>query len=102
MKKFFTLLLFTGIISAASAQQQAGDYQVQAQFSYYSISGFNTGTLYFNASKFITQNFEIGVSPQIVFSTEDIFNLSFYSNYNFLTKDAKMVPYLGAQVFLND
>ncbi|CAN5317351.1 hypothetical protein BH09BAC3_BH09BAC3_11650 [soil metagenome] len=102
MKKLFALILFTSVISAASAQQQAGDYQVQAQFAYYSFSGLSYGTLYLNGSKFITDHIEVGISPQLTFSTETTFNLSFYGNYNFLTKDAKMVPYAGASIFLID
>ncbi|NOT76548.1 MAG: hypothetical protein HOP08_16590 [Cyclobacteriaceae bacterium] len=100
MKKLLFLILFTGVISAASAQQQEGDFQIQAQATYFSAAGTSGGFLYLNASKFLTQNIELGVSPIISFGDGASVNLSLFGNYNFLTSDAKFVPYAGVQILI--
>ncbi len=103
MKKLFILALFIIAASAAVAQQQQGDFQLQAQASYYSNSfagqSFSVGSLYFNASKFFTDNIEVGVQPFFSFSdASTTVNLSFFGNYSFLTDNAKLVPYGGVQI----
>lgn len=98
MKKLFILTAFMAAATVALAQQQKGDFQLQAQGAYYSTSGFDFGSLYFNASKFVTDKVEIGVSPYFTFSTETTVNLSVFGNYSFLSGDAKMVPYAGAGI----
>jgi hypothetical protein len=101
MRKINLFLLITlSSLTVAFAQQQKGDFQLQAQGSYFSASGFSGGTLFVNGSKFITQNVEVGAAPIIAFGGETTINLSLYSNYNFITNDAKMVPYAGAQLLL--
>lgn len=101
MKKLSLFLLLTvASLTFAFAQQQKGDFQLQAQGTYFSASGFSGGTLFLNGSKFITQNVEVGASPIFTFGGETTINLSIYSNYNFLLNDAKMVPYAGAQLLL--
>ncbi len=101
MKKLKLFVLLTcASLTFTFAQQQKGDFQLQAQGSYFSASGFSGGTLFLNGSKFVTQNIEVGASPIFTFGTETTINLSAYSNYNFITNDAKMVPYAGAQLLL--
>src|SRR5579871_2699145 len=71
MKKILSLILMTGVTFAVTGQQQKGDIQAQAQFSYTSMTisanGFSEtvsiGQLYMNASKFVTDHVEVGVSP---------------------------------------
>lgn len=101
MKKLLILTAFVVASSAAFAQQQKGDFQVQAQASYISVSGIDIGSIYFNASKFVTDNIEVGVSPYVTISSfsTDV-NLTIFGNYSFLTPDGKFVPYLGAGVTL--
>jgi hypothetical protein len=102
MKKFLLLALLLVSGGAAFAQQAKGDFQLQAQGAYYnnSFSGvsFSTGTLYFSASKFLTDNVELGIAPFFMFGDFSSTNLSIFGNYSFLTADAKMVPYVGAQL----
>jgi len=104
MKKLVILAALLVSASAAFSQQQKGDFQLQAQASYFSNSfagqSFSSGSLYLNASRFVTDNIEVGFSPFIFFSTETTVNLSFFANYSFLTENAKLVPYAGAQVML--
>jgi hypothetical protein len=101
MKKQLVITLLTMLVSLPMlAQQEKGDFQLQAQGSYYSIAGFDGGYIYLNASKFVTQNIEVGASPIISISTETTLNLAFFGNYSFVTKDAKLVPYVGAQLQL--
>ncbi len=95
MKKLLFLLVLLVAGSAAYAQQQKGDFQLQAQAAYYSVEGFDFGSVYFNASKFITDQVEIGASPYLTISTETTMNLTLFANYSFLTSNAMLVPYAG-------
>jgi hypothetical protein len=98
-KQILLILAFALMFSApALAQQEKGDFQLQAQGSYYNFAGFDGGYIFLNASKFVTQNIEVGASPIINISTETTVNLSFFSNYNFVLENAKMVPYAGVQL----
>ncbi len=100
-KQLLFILAFALMFSApVLAQQEKGDFQLQAQGSYYSISGFDGGYIFLNASKFVTQNIEVGASPIISISTQTTVNLSVFGNYNFMLENAKMVPYAGAQLML--
>lgn len=103
MKKIIILAALLVSASAAFAQQQKGDFQLQAQASYFSNSfagqSFSSGSVYVNASRFVTDNIEVGLSPFIFISDiSTTMNLSFFGNYSFLTENAKLVPYAGAQV----
>lgn len=104
MKKLFTLLVCMAFTGLSMGQQQAGDFQLQAQASYFSNSfagqSFSSGSLYFNASRFFTDNIEAGLSPFIMFSDQTTVNLSFFGNYSFLLENAQLVPYGGVQVML--
>lgn len=105
MKRIIILCAFVMASSWLFAQQQQGDFQLQAQASYYSNSfagqSFSSGSLYFNASKFFTDNIEVGLSPFFIISdASTTVNLSFFGNYSFLTDNAKLVPYGGVQFML--
>ncbi len=106
MKKLIILTALLASVSAVYAQQQKGDFQLQAQASYFSNSfagqSFSSGSLYFNASRFLTDNIELGIQPFIMFSTQTTLNMSVFANYSFLTDNAKLVPYIGAQVMFYD
>ncbi|MGC4022385.1 MAG: hypothetical protein QM734_10765 [Cyclobacteriaceae bacterium] len=114
MKKILSLILMTGVTFAVSGQQQKGDIQAQAQFSYtsmtVSVSGssqtVSIGQLYMNASKFITDNVELGVSPILSFvkysgDSQTSLKFSAFANYSFLTDNAKLVPYAGGQLIVD-
>lgn len=102
MKKLILLVILLVTVTSVYSQQQAGDFQLQAQASYFSNSfagqTFSAGSLYFNASRFFTDNIEVGVSPFISFSDQTTVNLAFFGNYSFLLDNAKLVPYGGVQV----
>jgi hypothetical protein len=102
MKKLFFLTILLASVMPAFGQQEAGDFQVQAQASYYSNSfagqTFSAGSIYFNASRFFTDNIEVGVSPFFNFGDQTTVNLSFFGNYSFLLDNAMLVPYGGVQV----
>lgn len=102
MKKLIIMMIVLASASLAYGQQQAGDFQLQAQASYFSNSfagqSFSAGSIYLNASRFFTDNIEAGVSPFFMFSDQTTVNLSFFGNYSFLLEDAKFVPYGGVQV----
>lgn len=102
MKKQLALIVFSALVSLPLlAQQEKGDFQLQAQGSYYNFAGFDGGYIYLNASKFFTQNIEVGASPIFnIGAGGTTVNLSFFGNYNFMVENAKMVPYIGAQVLL--
>lgn len=102
MKKIILLSAFLMASFGLFAQQQQGDFQLQAQAAYYSNSfagqSFSMGSLYFNASKFFTDNIEVGISPFFTFSdASTTMNMSFFGNYSFLTDNGKLVPYGGVQ-----
>lgn len=101
MKKIHIVLVMILVsFTFAFAQQQKGDLQLQVQGTYFSQGSFNGGFVFFNASKFITQNIEVGASPIISISTKTTVDLSVYSNYNFISGNAKMVPYAGVQLLV--
>ncbi len=102
MKKLLILTAFVISASAAVAQQQKGDYQIQAQAAYYNVSGFDFGNIYFSGSKFVTDRVEIGVSPNITISTVTSVNMTVFANYSFLSGDGKMVPYAGGGITFYD
>ena len=102
MKKLIVVSAIVLASTAAFGQQQKGDFQIQAQAAYYNVAGFDFGNIYFSGSKFVTDNIEVGVSPNITISTLTSLNLTVFSNYSFLTDDAKLVPYAGAGITFYD
>jgi hypothetical protein len=109
MKHCFKFIVFACLITSSatlSAQQEKGDFQLQAQISintsFANGNSSTMGTVLFNVSRFFTKNIEAGISPMIMFG-EDFGStrLAVFSNYSFLTGDGKFVPYAGAQLMVN-
>ena len=102
MKKLIFLTILLASWMPVYSQQQAGDFQLQAQASYFSNSfagqTFSSGSIYVNASRFFTDNIEVGVSPFFNFGDQTTVNLAFFGNYSFLLDNAMLVPYGGVQV----
>lgn len=122
MKKLCVIVAFLAFITA-NAQQQQGDIAIQFSGNYYSqkvtfndtdIKSFG-GNIYVKLGKYFTQNLELGVKPNIGFfpktETETVggetkfkqkldanFGFGLYGTYSFLTADAKMMPYGGAEI----
>ena len=111
------------IASASFAQQEKGDLAVQFSGNYYSQKitfgnekeKFFAGNIYVKIGKYFTQNLELGVKPNITFTPDyeskivkgeivtekklrmDV-GFGLYGTYSFLTADAKMMPYAGAEI----
>jgi hypothetical protein len=107
-------------------QQQKGDLELQFLGSYYRTVGvtgmtFGSGNISAKIGPYVTDNFQIGLGPNLTIShsttpgfdyttgkeTEvsevtTTFGTYAFVVYSFLTKGAKLVPYLGAQYFKQD
>jgi hypothetical protein len=115
------ILLF--LANICLAQQQKGDLAIQFSGNYYSQKitfgkeeeKFFAGNIYVKMGKFFTQNLELGVKPNITFfpdfeskivnneiqtkkKLKTNFGFGLYGTYSFLTADAKMMPYAGAEI----
>jgi hypothetical protein len=98
MKKIIVLALIV-ISTTAFAQQEKGDLNVTFSGTYMSYSGFNFGQVYGKAGYYITKSIEVGAKPQLLFGKGFTgFGFGGYGTYNFLTADAKLVPYAGAEL----
>jgi len=99
-------LLFISVLCLAAgslyAQQEKGDQILRFNGSY-SKYGEGDGTLSLNikAGRFLTKNVETGLETSLMTSASFVnTSYGFYGTYNFLTKDAKMVPYAGFRASL--
>lgn len=123
MKKISVIVVFLAFVLIAKAQQQQGDLAIQFSGNYFSqkvtfndfeVKSFG-GNIYVKLGKYFTQNLELGVKPNIGFfpNTESKivdgkiesktklktnFGFGIYGTYSFLTADAKMMPYGGAEI----
>ncbi|MBS1486657.1 MAG: outer membrane beta-barrel protein [Bacteroidetes bacterium] len=105
MKKTVLFLMMTVAAMATYAQQQKGDFQLQGQISYNSVTDNGTTTSYglvqLNVSRFFTDRIEAGVAPILFLNKDAGFSrFAFFGNYSFLTQNAKLVPYAGLQIML--
>jgi hypothetical protein len=105
MKKLlFIALLFTSAV--AFSQVEKGDITGTANFSFTSLKpegtdAINMALFNMRAGYFFTNNIEGGLSLTIMNAAETTSTgIGPYAVYNFLTADAKLLPYLGAN-FLN-
>ena len=124
MKKILFIIAAIAVSYTSYAQQDAGDLSVQFSGNYYSQRtkfgdfDFKTfaGNVYVKIGKFFTPNVELGVKPNVSFFPELEFELNdegeietkqklktnfgfgLYGTYSFLTADAKMLPYAGAEI----
>jgi hypothetical protein len=95
MKKLIPILLLL-IASAAYCQVQQGDKNVTFALSYTSFDGTGFGLFSGKFGYFVTQNVEAGIAPQFFFGQSlSAFGTGIYGTYNFLTADAKLLPYIG-------
>lgn len=117
----FVVLVFFLSITATFAQPEKGDTEIQLSATYFTTVGtdfkFGNGFIQAKLGKYITDNLEFGVAPNIsitITSTTDFFTGETESDtdvtfgggaffvYSFLAGDAKSVPYLGGQYFKSD
>lgn len=123
MKKLSVFVAFIALVVSAKAQQQQGDLAIQFSGNYFSqkvtfadfeVKSFG-GNIYVKLGKYFTQNLELGVKPNVGFfpesESEEVdgetvikqklkanFGFGLYGTYSFLTADAKMMPYGGAEI----
>lgn len=109
----------------ALSQQQKGDVELQFQGYYFTTVGteftFGSGTLSGKIGPYITDNLQVGIGPTLTITTSTDYSMdpitfavksesktttTFGSTaffvYSFLTRNAKLVPYIGAQYFKQD
>jgi len=123
MKKLLLIIASSIVAFTVHAQQEKGDLSLQFSGNYYSQTvnygsteiKSSAGNIYMKVGKFFTQNVEMGVKPNVSFfpevdskivdgkieTTQKLkTNVGFgiYGTYSFLTADAKMMPYAGAEI----
>lgn len=100
MKKL-GLLVFASLVtcSFAFSQVEKGDINVSGSLSFTKfkdVDGF--GIFEAKGGYFFTQNIEAGTTLNIMFGPTTITGIGPYASYNFLTQDAKLLPYAGANL----
>ena len=94
-KNLLVGLLLTSTL--AFSQVEKGDVSLTFNVSYLSIEGSGTGVINAKFGRYFTQNIEAGVRPQIMIGEGFTrYGTGIYGTYNFLTADAMLLPYIGA------
>jgi hypothetical protein len=96
MKKLL-IIAFVLISFSAFSQVAKGDKNLTFNLSYVGIADLGgIGILSGKFGYFATDQVEVGVTPQIFFGEVfGAFGSGIYGTYNFLTADAKLLPYAG-------
>lgn len=117
------LVLLTPVF--AYAQQQAGDWELQFQGSYYTTVGtdyeFGSGNISAKIGPYLTNWLQFGIGPSVTISTtsyeefdpvtyqtettsetKTTFGSTAFLVFSWLTRGGKLVPYMGAQYFIYD
>lgn len=98
MKKILLIAILAMPLSVFS-QVEKGDINAQGNVTYTSIDGTGTGIIFLKGGYYATQQIETGASLQFIFAAgETGTGIGPYVTYNFLTPDAKLLPYAGAQL----
>jgi len=126
----FLVLCLALVAVPALSQQQKGDVELQFQGYYFTTIGsdlqFGSGTISGKIGPYITDNLQIGIGPTLTITTmttteyvpgtapyytpttkeetktTTTFGSTAFFVYSFLTRNAKLVPYFGAQYFKQD
>lgn len=104
MKKI-TLVAFVVFAACTSAfsQVEKGDLNLSFNALYTGMDGMGMGQISGKFGYYLTQNIEAGVAPSITFfkagdESLTMPTLGLYGTYNWLTEDAKLLPYAGASI----
>lgn len=89
------ILLVSGF---AFSQVEKGDINLTAGGIYTGNDASKAGVIYGKAGYFITNNIELGGQPTLLLGDAGGFGLGLYGTYNFLTAEAKWLPYAGARL----
>lgn len=118
-------LLLVIVSGPSRAQQQKGDVELQLQGSYFTTFAtdvsVNVGTIAGKFAPFLTDNIQIGIGPTLTITTTTVttvapltgrteersnttltFGSTVFVTFSFLTRDARMVPYVGASFYKID
>ncbi len=98
MKKLLIIMVLLMAVSAAYAQVEKGDINLSGSLSYTKFPKIDgMGQFDAKVGYFFSSNIEAGTTIQLFFAGgETGFGLGPYASYNFLTQDAKLMPYAGA------
>jgi len=104
MKKIILLFVVVTASFAAYSQQEKGDKVINGNVNFTKQKDSDaSATITLKVGQFLTQNLEVGFSPSItVGGGTTTTDLSIYGNYNFLSADSKLVPYIGANLGVID
>lgn len=96
---------FFSISLPSFAQQQKGDKEIAFNATYFNIpdADLSFGIVQGKYGRYFTDRIEAGVTPIITFLPGDTqLGTGIFGIYSFLLKDAKTVPYAGAQLLMPD
>lgn len=87
------------ISSFAYSQIEKGDVALTFNGSYLGTEDYSFGLFSAKVGRYFTQNIEAGITPQLQLGEGfSAFGLGAYGTYNFLTADAKLLPYAGGSL----
>lgn len=97
------LILFAFAIvvtsTAAFSQVEKGDINISGSLSFQKLSDMDGfGIFEAKGGYFFTQNVEAGTTFNVMFGPITVTGIGPYASYNFLTEDAKLLPYAGANL----
>lgn len=96
-----TLIAFAVLAMSTSAfsQVEKGDINVSGSLSFIKIKDVDgVGLFEAKGGYYFSQNFEAGGNLTINFGETAMTGIGPYATYNFLTQDAKLLPYAGANL----
>jgi hypothetical protein len=97
--KNIVLIVFCSLISmTAFSQVEKGDMNLTFGGTYSGNEASKTGVIYGKVGYFVTPNIEAGAQPTILLGDFGGYGVGLYGTYNFLTADAKLLPYAGAKI----
>jgi hypothetical protein len=100
MKKL-TMIAFIvlGASTSAFSQVEKGDINLSGSLTFQKFSDIDGSGLFdAKAGYFFSQNIEAGANMSIIFSEATALGFGPYASYNFLTEDAKLLPYVGTNL----
>jgi hypothetical protein len=96
-----TLIIFALLLGTTCfAQVEQGDINLSGSVTFTSTDGTNSGLIFGKGGYYITQHIEAGSLVGVFLSEFTAFIFGPYGTYNFLTQDAKLMPYAGGQVLV--
>jgi hypothetical protein len=99
IKRIAILVAFLCHFTLVTAQVEKGDLTATTNLTFTTTEGSTLGIFLLKGGYFVSNHVEIGSSLQLFFIPGDTgVGLGPYATYNFLTQDAKLLPYAGAQL----